>query len=197
MPPVTLLQMSSPPEKPSCLLVSAHAQQARLGAQVSVAGRLEPGVYSRAVGSRVAAEPTGVPDVLPRRTPTASGCSSRHLPIQASALPDMEPSKMEPSSMESPNAGSPDVGPPRVESSGSEDRGKAWAERCPIGEESPARREAWRQGWEYRKERGPGTPKMEVAAEMAGRPDLVSEWLEGFSTADKHFTGPEARPLTL
>ncbi len=104
---------------------------------------------------------------------------------------------MDPSSMESPNAGSPDVESPRVESSGSEDRGKAWAERCPIGEESPARREAWRRGWEYRKERGPGTPKMEVAAEMAGRPDFVSEWLEGFGAADEHFTGPEAGPLTL
>ena len=99
--------------------------------------------------------------------------------------------------MEPPSIESPDVGPPRVESSGSEDRGKAWAERCPIGEESPARREAWRQSWEYRKERGPGTPKMEVAAEMAGRPDLVSEWLEGFGAADEHFTGPEAGPLTL
>ncbi len=104
----------------------------------------------------------------------------------------MEPPKMEPSSMESPNAGSPDV-----DSSGAEDRGKAWAKRCPIGEESPAQRKAWRRGWEYRKERGPGTPKMEVAAEMAGRPDLVSEWLEGFGAADRHCTDPEAGPLRL
>jgi hypothetical protein len=109
--------------------------------------------------------------------------------------------------MESPNSGSPDVGPPslesssvespNVDSSGAEDRGKAWAKRCPISEESPARREAWRRGWEYRKERGPGTPKMEVAAEMAGSSDLVSEWLEGFGAADRHFSGPEAGPLRL
>jgi hypothetical protein len=38
---------------------------------------------------------------------------------------------------------------------------------------------------------------MEVAAEMAGRPDLVSEWLEGFGAADRHFRGPEAGPLRL
>ncbi len=160
-----------------------------------VAGHLWLGIYGRSIpvddrarGSvRCAAEP----DVLPR-APPAPGCSSRHLPIQASSPPDMEPSKMEPSSMESPNAGSPDV-----DSSGAEDRGKAWAKRCPIGEESPARRKAWRRGWEYRKERGPGTPKMEVAAEMAGRPDLVSEWLEGFGAADRHCTDPEAGPLRL
>ncbi|WP_259257710.1 hypothetical protein [Salinibacter ruber] len=104
--------------------------------------------------------------------------------------------------MESPNSGSPDVESSSVESSsvessGAEDQGETWAERCPIGEESPARREAWRRGWEYRKERGPGTPKMEVAGEMAGSSDLVSEWLEGFGAADRHFSGPEAGPLRL
>ncbi len=104
--------------------------------------------------------------------------------------------------MESPNSGSPDVESSSVESSsvessGAEDREETWAKRCPIGEESPARREAWRRGWEYRKERGPGTPKMEVAGEMAGSSDLVSEWLEGFGAADRHFTDPEAGPLRL
>ena len=106
--------------------------------------------------------------------------------------PDVESSSVESSSVESP-----DVDSSGAKSSSVEDREKAWAKRCPIGEESPARRKAWRRGWEYRKERGPGTPKMEVAAEMAGRPDLVSEWLEGFGAADRHCTDPEAGPLRL
>lgn len=88
MPPVTLLQMSSPPEKPSCLLVSAHAQQAQLGAWVFVAGRPEPGVHSRAVGSRVAAEPVRVPGVPPSRMCCREGRQQRR-----AALPDIYPSR--------------------------------------------------------------------------------------------------------
>ncbi|WP_263787997.1 hypothetical protein [Salinibacter grassmerensis] len=74
---------------------------------------------------------------------------------------------------------------------------ETWKTRCPIGEDSPDRRQAWRRGWQYRKEQGPGTPKMETAAEMAGKPGLLEAWLQGYAAADGHFTGPEPRTLRL
>lgn len=102
------------------------------------------------------------------------------------------PSDMGSTDMERPNRKSSGVG-----SSDSGNQGGTWADCCPIGKESPARREAWRRGWEYRRERGPGTPKMEVAAEMASGPGLLSKWLQGFAAADEHFTGPKSDPPRL
>lgn len=75
---------------------------------------------------------------------------------------------------------------------------ETWKTRCPIDEEeAPAERQAWRGGWNYRKENGPGTPKMEIAAEMAGHPDLLSVWLKGYAAADNHFAGSESTPKRL
>jgi hypothetical protein len=68
---------------------------------------------------------------------------------------------------------------------------ETWKTQCPIGNGSPDRRQAWRRGWEYRKERGPGTPRMETAAEMTERPGLLQAWLQGFAAADSHFAGPD------
>lgn len=65
---------------------------------------------------------------------------------------------------------------------------ETWKEHCPVDEEeSPVERQAWHGGWKYRKERGPGTPKMEVAVEMAGDPGLLKVWLQGYAAADNHF----------
>lgn len=75
---------------------------------------------------------------------------------------------------------------------------ETWKERCPIGEEeSPVERQAWRGGWKYREERGPGTPKMEVAAEMAGDPDLLKVWLQGYAAADNHFADSGSNSFKL
>jgi hypothetical protein len=60
-----------------------------------------------------------------------------------------------------------------------------WQEHCPIDEEEwPVQRQAWRSGWEYRMEHGPGKPDRETILEMVERPTLLSVWLQGFAAAD-------------
>lgn len=60
-----------------------------------------------------------------------------------------------------------------------------WKDYCPIGEdEPPVKRQAWRGGWEYCMEHGPGVPDRSVVGEMGNRPALLSVWLEGYSAAD-------------
>lgn len=62
-----------------------------------------------------------------------------------------------------------------------------WQEHCPIDEsEWPAKRQAWRSGWEYRKEHGPGKPDRDTVLGMVERPSLLSVWLQGYSAADNH-----------
>lgn len=62
-----------------------------------------------------------------------------------------------------------------------------WEQECPIPEdEAPAQRQAWRRGWEYRMEHGPGKPDREAMLNVMGEPSLVSVWLQGYSAADAH-----------
>jgi hypothetical protein len=67
-----------------------------------------------------------------------------------------------------------------------------WQEHCPIDEEEwLVQRQAWRSGWEYRMEHGPGLSEEE--AEPIARhvldsytPPVLSAWLQGYSAADNH-----------
>lgn len=60
-----------------------------------------------------------------------------------------------------------------------------WREHCPIDEdENPVLRQAWRGGWEYRMEHGPGKPDKETVLDVMGKPSLLSVWMQGFSAAD-------------
>lgn len=61
-----------------------------------------------------------------------------------------------------------------------------WEAHCPIDEhDHPAKRQAWKGGWMYCMEHGPGTPDPDAAREMAHRPALLSVWLQGYSAADR------------
>lgn len=69
---------------------------------------------------------------------------------------------------------------------------ETWKKRCLIDEEEhPTRRRAWKQGWMYREEHGPGDPHWYAPRSLTGSPDLLSAWIEGFEAADKYFTAPE------
>ncbi len=100
MPPVTLLQTSSRPEKPSCLLVSAHvwsvhawqaqlAQQTRLGAWVPVAGRPQPSIHTHSRASTARQwDPRWRPSLREYRMCCREGRQQRR-----AALPDIYPSR--------------------------------------------------------------------------------------------------------
>jgi len=61
-----------------------------------------------------------------------------------------------------------------------------WKDRCPIDEQEwPVQTQAWRGGWEYRMEHGPGQPDRESILEMVERPTLLSVWLQGYTAADE------------
>jgi hypothetical protein len=61
-----------------------------------------------------------------------------------------------------------------------------WKRHCPIGEDdSLARRQVWRDGWQYRKEHGPGNPTLDISSPVMDSPGLLAAWLRGYSTADR------------
>ena len=63
----------------------------------------------------------------------------------------------------------------------------SWQEHCPIDErEAPVKRQAWKGGWIYRIEHGPGKPDRKTILSMVDRPSLASVWLQGFSSANTH-----------
>lgn len=60
-------------------------------------------------------------------------------------------------------------------------------DHCPIDEdELSVERQAWRGGWEYRMENGPGKPSRGTVLNVMGKPSLISTWMEGYSAADAH-----------
>lgn len=68
---------------------------------------------------------------------------------------------------------------------------EVWKAHCPMDEDSSDQRHAFHRGWEYRKEHGPGTPKMEtVCVETADTPRCLSAWLQGYSAADDYLGNP-------
>lgn len=70
-----------------------------------------------------------------------------------------------------------------------------WKKHCPYDiDQRPACRQAWREGWIYRKDHGSGRPAEEVERRMTRRL-LYSSWLQGYSAADDHLPEltPEAR----
>lgn len=66
-----------------------------------------------------------------------------------------------------------------------------WKKHCPFyTEQQPGLRQAWRKGWFFRKEHGPGRP-----ANAVKLPVLYPAWLDGYFKADEHRqeAEPEAR----
>lgn len=65
-----------------------------------------------------------------------------------------------------------------------------WQERCPLDpdEARPVEIKAWRDGWEYGLEYGPGAPDHgdRERTDLIERPALLSLWLQGYSAADNH-----------
>lgn len=65
-----------------------------------------------------------------------------------------------------------------------------WKEHCPIDEDEwPVHCQAWRGGWEYRVEHGPGKPDRKLILEMVESPGLLSVWLQGYSAAVEYAEG--------
>jgi hypothetical protein len=62
-----------------------------------------------------------------------------------------------------------------------------WEQHCPIEKkgDSLARRQAWRGGWQYREEHGPGNPTLETSSEVMDSPSLLVAWLRGYAAADR------------
>ncbi|PSQ70165.1 MAG: hypothetical protein BRD31_04225 [Bacteroidetes bacterium QH_2_64_26] len=68
-----------------------------------------------------------------------------------------------------------------------------WKQHCPYDyEEKPVHRQAWREGWFYRKDHRPVAKEFE--RKMAERLPH-SPWLQGYSAADEHLqeASPDAR----
>lgn len=65
-----------------------------------------------------------------------------------------------------------------------------WQEHCPLDsdEARPAELRAWKDGWEYCMEHGPGAPDHgdRERTDLFERPTLLSIWLQGYSAADNH-----------
>ena len=65
-----------------------------------------------------------------------------------------------------------------------------WQERCPLDsdEARPVELHAWKDGWEYCMEHGPGAPDHgdRERTDLFARPALLSLWLQGYSSADNH-----------
>lgn len=61
-----------------------------------------------------------------------------------------------------------------------------WKRHCPYAnEEQPARRQAWRKGWLYRKNHGSVDPAKEIKLKMFEQ-GLLTFWLRGYSAANSH-----------
>jgi hypothetical protein len=61
-----------------------------------------------------------------------------------------------------------------------------WKRHCPIEKnDSPVKRQAFRDGWEYREEHGPGNPTLETSSEVMYSPGLLAAWLRGYAAADR------------
>lgn len=75
----------------------------------------------------------------------------------------------------------------------------AWKDQCPFTKKftkENVRREAFRNGWQHRTRTDkPITPKMEVVSEQIGDSALVSDWIQGYLTADRVLSssGPTPR----
>ena len=65
-----------------------------------------------------------------------------------------------------------------------------WHEHCPLDpdEARPVELHAWKDGWEYCMEHGPGAPDHgdRERTDLFARPALLSLWLQGYSAADNH-----------
>jgi hypothetical protein len=68
---------------------------------------------------------------------------------------------------------------------------ETWKDLCPIDEEKrPIQRQAWRGGWLYRMERGPGLgeeekPAVDRTLEKYNS-SVLSAWLQGYSAANSY-----------
>ena len=69
-----------------------------------------------------------------------------------------------------------------------------WREHCPLDDDHPARRRAWRDGWNHGMDHGPGAPDNSSPPQredLFGRPALLSIWLRGYSAADQRLRSQE------
>jgi hypothetical protein len=67
-----------------------------------------------------------------------------------------------------------------------------WKKHCPMDEDEwPVQRQAFRGGWEYRVQHGPGLDE-EAAGPISVRvveeygAGVLSAWMQGYSAADNH-----------
>ena len=65
-----------------------------------------------------------------------------------------------------------------------------WQDHCPLdpNQARPVELKAWRDGWAYCVEHGPGAPSRGDCrrTDLFDRPALLSIWLQGYSAADNH-----------
>jgi len=70
-----------------------------------------------------------------------------------------------------------------------------WQERCPLDpdETRPVELRAWKDGWAYCMEHGPGAPDHGDCerTDLIGRPALLSIWLQAYSAAHNHLQSEE------